>query len=150
MGLLSCGVPVDLEGIFVSLIIIPMHFSKCLLSTWGPKKPKKWLSTRCPLRHLGTFKKFPGVLLCSSGLKIWHCLCSGLDCCCGVGSHPWLHNFHMLVGVTNKSINKNMQVPGLQQGSLVYLFWCEVWTLLSLKNFTGHAHAPRTTLSPPS
>ena len=37
--------------------------------------------------------------LCSKqkarGLRIWRCHCSGLDCCCGVGSNPGPGNFHM-------------------------------------------------------
>lgn len=43
--------PVELEWtvevIFVNLIILQIHFSKCSLSTWGPKRPEKWLSTLC-------------------------------------------------------------------------------------------------------
>ena len=40
-------------------------------------------------------KDLEGVRLWRRGLRIWHCPCSGLGCCCAVGSIPGPGNFCM-------------------------------------------------------
>ena len=62
------------------------------------------------LQHIHNSTHYSGVPLWHSRLRIWHCHCSGLGHCCGIGSLAW--EFPHAIGVArNKTVPTTEKMP---------------------------------------